>query len=208
MSKITVLLFIFLFASNSVNASPRVRPSEWASPIIESELQNLYKVSKKVFRSEQPNGKAFHEIQALGITSVLNLRNHHTDNDEAEGTKLLLHLVKIDASSITPEKIYQSLAIIKNSKGPILIHCWHGSDRTGTIIAAYRMAFQNWSKEKAIDEFQNGGYGYRAKRYPNLVELLKSLNVREIQDKLNLQPLTGLTNYSTGTRSAVAPQVR
>jgi tyrosine-protein phosphatase SIW14 len=187
MFKFILLLSIILGSSIYTHAKPRVRPSTWASPVIEAKLKKFYKVSPKVYRSEQPSSKAFAEIQALGITDVLNLRNHHTDNDEAEGKRLKLHAVKMNAGSITPEQVLQSLAIIKKSKGPIVIHCWHGSDRTGTIVAAYRMVFQKWPKEKAIDEFKNGGYGYHSRIYPNLIKLLKSLDIEKLQNKLGIQ---------------------
>ena len=47
-------------------------------------------------------------------------------------------------------------------EGPVLVHCKHGADRTGCIVALYRIVFQSWSKEAAIDEMHNGGYGFIA----------------------------------------------
>lgn len=42
----------------------------------------------------------------------------------------------------------------------MVVHCWHGSDRTGAVIAAYRIVQQGWSQHDAIDEMINGGYGF------------------------------------------------
>jgi protein tyrosine/serine phosphatase len=45
------------------------------------------------------------------------------------------------------------------SKGPVLMHCKHGSDRTGLMAAMYRVIIQGWSKEEALDEMTQGGFG-------------------------------------------------
>lgn len=180
------ILILSICFSSVIYANPRVRPTEWATPVIGSELNNFYKVSSNVFRSEQPTKKSFAQIQNFGISSILNLRPFHTDNDETKGLKLELYSVKMHAGSVTPEQIFKSLSIIKNSNGPILIHCRHGSDRTGVIIASYRIVFENWSKEEAIDEMRNGGYGYHSRAYPNLIDVLESLNVKDLKKRLGL----------------------
>lgn len=119
---------------------------------------------------------------------MLNLRQYHTDNDEAEETKLVLHRVKMNAGDVDREQLFQALKIIKEAKGPILIHCWHGSDRTGVVSAAYRVVFQNWSKEMAIQELKEGGYGYHGRIYPNIAEIIKALDVKALKNKLGLLP--------------------
>ena len=43
---------------------------------------------------------------------------------------------------------------------PVLVHCQHGSDRTGTMVAIYRIAFESWTKAQATDEMINGGFGF------------------------------------------------
>ncbi|MFV2061543.1 MAG: dual specificity protein phosphatase family protein [Gammaproteobacteria bacterium] len=186
MKKYKYLLIVLLFCNSVAFAEPRLRPSDWSAPVIGISLDNLYQVDKGVFRSEQPDTKSFIELERFGLKEVLNLRKYHSDDDEASKTKLKLHRIKMDAGSITEAQITAALKIIKNRKGPILVHCWHGSDRTGAVIASYRVIFNNWSKEKAIDEMRNGGFGYHAKIYPNVVTLIKNLNVKKIKSKLGV----------------------
>ncbi|WP_282598360.1 tyrosine-protein phosphatase, partial [Pseudomonas chlororaphis] len=45
------------------------------------------------------------------------------------------------------------------SDGPVLMHCKHGSDRTGLMSAMYRVVVQGWSKEEALNEMTGGGFG-------------------------------------------------
>ena len=180
------LLLILLFASICAYGQPRMRPESWAKPIINAELENFYKVSDKLYRSEQPDKDAFAELQTMGIKAVLNLRKHHSDRNDARKTKIKLHHLRLSARNLTQEQIYKALKIIQQSDSPILIHCWHGSDRTGAVAAAYRMVFQNWSVKQAIDEFKNGGYGYHDWAFPNLIELLETLDVNGLRTKLGM----------------------
>lgn len=189
-----LILMIFVLCSAAVQADVKLRPSEWAVPVIGSSLENFYALDSKVYRSEQPNRKSFSQLETFGIKEVLNLRQYHTDNDEAEKTEIKLHHIKMDAGDIEVKQIVQALEIIKNSEGPILIHCWHGSDRTGIVSASYRIVFQNWSKESAIQELEEGGYGYHGRIYPNIIETINALDVASIKAKLGLAVNTASDN--------------
>lgn len=35
-------------------------------------------------------------------------------------------------------------------------------DHLGMMVALYRMVYQNWEREKALNEMLNGGYGYHS----------------------------------------------
>lgn len=165
---------------------PRVRPTNWAQPIITAELENWYQVDDKVFRSSQPDQEDMPLLQHFNITDVLNLRSMHTDDDEAEGSSLKLHHIKTSAGQISQGEIIQALKIITTAKGKILVHCWHGSDRTGAVIASYRIVVQGWSKAKAIDEMINGGYGFHS-IFDNIVPLIKDLEADKIKKALNIK---------------------
>lgn len=180
-----IVILILLIASSSY-AEPRIRPESWAKPIIGTQLKNIYYVDKGVFRSEQPHEKDTKDLKALGIREILSLREFHSDRDDITDENFVLHRIKINTADITEEQIIDALRIIKNRKGPILIHCWHGSDRTGTTIAAYRIIFNNWSKAQALDEMTNGDYGYHARIYPGLVDFIENLNIDRIKKSLNL----------------------
>ena len=60
----------------------------------DSKLNNLYKIDSGVYRSEQPSHSDFKALEKYGIGESLNLRNRHSDNDEATGTTVKLHRVK------------------------------------------------------------------------------------------------------------------
>jgi protein tyrosine phosphatase (PTP) superfamily phosphohydrolase (DUF442 family) len=158
----------------------RERPLSWASPLPSEHLGNFYRLDNKVYRAAQPSDEGFAELKARGIHNVLNLREYHSDaGGEAFGLRLFR--IKMAAGSITTSQVIEALRIIHNSDGPILVHCWHGSDRTGLVSAMYRIVSQGWDKEAAIAELIDGGYGYHAFLYKNIPEFIRAADIEEIK---------------------------
>ena len=129
----------------------------------DSELTNLYKIDSGVYRSEQPSHEDFKALEKYGIGEALNLRNRHSDDDEAAGTNVKLHRVKTKAHSINEEQLIEALRIIKNRKAPIVIHCHHGSDR--------------------IHEMTEGGFGFH-RIYKNIIRRIKEADIEQIRRKV------------------------
>jgi tyrosine-protein phosphatase SIW14 len=181
------LLLICSFTSAKKVKQPKVPIKHQAEQVILPGFHNLYKVDKGIFRSEQPASEGFVALEELGIHTVLCLREHHDDRDEAKDTKLVLVLIPLDAAKITTEEISNSLRAIQQAKKPVLVHCWHGSDRTGCVIAAYRIVFQGWTKDEAIAELMYKPYGHNWREFPNIVEVLRSLDVVKMRKELGVK---------------------
>ncbi len=147
-------------------------------------FKNLYQINDSIYRSEQPSRKGFKALEEKGFKTILNVRRLWGDDKKARRTNLQLKRLPLKAGILTEDDLIKALQIIQTSEKPILIHCWHGSDRTGAIIAAYRIVFEDWAKEKAIKEFRVKAFGYHEKWYPNLIELLNNLDVKAIKEKL------------------------
>ena len=119
----------------------------------------------------------------MGVREILNLRNHHSDKNEAGNIPLTLHRVKMNAGTSDTEQFVEALRIIRERRGPIAIHCWHGSDRTGVVVALYRIAFQNWTPDQAADELMGGGYGFHS-YYSNIPEYVRSVDPAELKARV------------------------
>lgn len=145
-----------------------------------SKLDNFYRVDDGVYRSNQPSGKDFELLEKFGIREVLNLRNWHNDTAEARKTALKLHRISSRATTISQPEIIASLRIITQRQGPIVVHCWHGSDRTGAVIAMYRIVIQGWTKAAAIDEMVNGGFGFH-KQYSQIIDMINQADIEQIK---------------------------
>lgn len=177
------ILGITLFLS-VVGDEIRERPKDWAEPVPCAALGNFYKINDNVYRSAQPDSRGYAELEKMGIKEILNLREYHSDADEAKGTTLKLHHVSKNAENIKDEDVVRALKIIKDAKGPILIHCMHGADRTGLICAMYRVLFDGWTKEKAIDEMINGNYNFHEK-FKNIPEYIRNANIEAIKKEIS-----------------------
>ncbi len=138
-------------------------------------LRNCYKVSGGVYRAEQPSSWSFKQLDKAGFKSVVNLRGDRKDNDDAKGTGLELIQVPCNASTMTLDDLYKAVDAIENAPKPVLVHCLQGSDRTGVVIAAYRILVDGWSRKQAIAEMKQDEFGFHDSLYPNLVRLLNRL---------------------------------
>lgn len=147
---------------------------------------NLHRVDDKVWRSGQPARYQFRELKKEGVGEVLCLRRWHSDLDEAPGMEL--SHVRMNAGNIKDEQIVRALRAIISADQPILVHCFHGADRTGAVVAMYRMVVQNWPRQKAIDEFMDPKYGHHAEYFPNIREYLENVDIEKIRRELLTSP--------------------
>lgn len=174
------LLLLLVLVYTNTDAQTATRPANWAQKIEAINLHNLHKVDDNVYRAEQPNEQAMKELSKLGIKTILNLRYFKKDKQVPEANLTLVHY-KIRPGSISYTDIVTALKEINKAPKPVLVHCKYGADRTGCIIAAYNIVKHNYSKEQAIDELKNGGYNYHAKAYPNIINLLNSLDIEKLK---------------------------
>lgn len=156
------------------------KPAAQRMLLKESILENFYRIDDGVYRSGQPTADNFRDLERFGIREVLNLRNWHDDQKEALNCSVQLHHLKTRASKIDENDIIKALTIIKNRKGPILFHCWHGSDRTGAVAAMYRIIFQGWSKYDAIHEMTEGGFGFH-NQFRQIIDMINRADIEAIK---------------------------
>lgn len=135
------------------------RPAQWATPIDAKE--NLYRITPTFYRSARLDEEDLADIEALGVKTVVSLRTLHTDRFTLRHTGIRAVRVPVLPFDITDDQMARVLRTLRKAErnGPVLLHCKYGADRTGTVAAMYRVVFQGWSKEEALDEFQHGGYG-------------------------------------------------
>jgi protein tyrosine/serine phosphatase len=147
------------------NKPKTARPASWAQPISLEGVPNLYKVSDMLYRSGQPTAAGMKRLEQLGIKTVVNLRSFHSDKDKLRGTKLVGEAIPMKAWHADDAEAVRFLRIAENpARAPILVHCEHGADRTGMMIAIYRIVVQGWTKDAAIREMVDGGYGFQRRR--------------------------------------------
>lgn len=159
-----------------------------ASPLNLPGLPNAFKVSDNLYRGAQPAAEGFKELKKLGIKTVLCLRAFHSDADAdaIAGAGLLYEQIPIHTWNAKEEDVVRFLQIVTDTnKTPVFVHCQHGADRTGAMVAVYRMALCGWKKDDAVDEMVHGGFGFH-KTWENLITFLKNLDIEAVKKKAGL----------------------
>lgn len=122
-------------------------------------LTNFAKVSDALYRGAQPTAEGFRTLKRLGVKTIVSLRWLHSDRSMLEGTGLRYLRVEAKAWHPEDEDVARVLKVIEDPKNqPVFVHCQHGADRTGTMVAAYRIVEQGWATEDAAQELPNFGY--------------------------------------------------
>ena len=162
------------------------RPSTWAVQMKGTcNVPNLYKINDTLYRSAQPTAIGMGQLkQLLGIRTIINMRTLHSDIDEIGSTGLLNERLHVTYWHIEDEDVIKVMRILANKEnGPYLIHCWQGADRTGLMCAMYRIIYQGWTKEDAIDEMVNGGFGFHP-RWANIIQYIQSADIEKLRKRI------------------------
>ena len=151
---------------------------------IESErIPNLHRVSDDLYRSGFPREGGLVELESLGVKSILELSYFDIDSNLPDAKTTSLHIVHYPLLPLGIEQsmIFEMFDIYRDLKKPVLVHCYHGSDRTGLFVAIYRILYQNWSKEEAKDELINGGFGYHDV-FTDVIAAIDDLDVEALRE--------------------------
>ncbi len=185
-----LLLFVFLTLTAGIcidGPFAAGRAVHWAEPIDLHGVPNLHKVSEHLYRSAQPTAEGMRNLKALGIKTIVNLRSFHSDRDEIGQTGLGYERMYMKAWHPEEEEVVRFLKIVTDPKRtPVLVHCQHGADRTGTMCAVYRLAIQGWTKEEAIKEMTEGGFGFHS-IWKNLIYWINGLDIEKNRWKAGIE---------------------
>ena len=128
-----------------------------------AELPRFKQVSERLSRGAQPRDGGLSRLRDLGINTVINLRgtSARTRAQEVEARALGLNYFNVGLPNWgRPQdaRVRRILEIIAAPEsGRVFVHCRTGVDRTGTIVAIYRMTHDGWSANDALAEADRDG---------------------------------------------------
>jgi len=181
-SVLAILFVCFLMVGMGLaDESIPARPAEWARPVTLDGVPNLHQVDERLFRSAQPNAEGMGNLKPLGIKTIVNLRAFFSDKSEIAETGLVEEHISMHAWHPEREDAVRFLQVVTApERQPVLVHCRHGADRTGVMCAFYRVAIQGWTKQAAITEMKDGGFGFHS-IWRNLPVWLEKLDVESVK---------------------------
>lgn len=123
-------------------------------------IPNGGRVASGIYRGAQPGPEGYETLRKMGIRTVIDLRT--TENEqrqvEAAGMKAIAIPIAMSRDGLR-EKVDRAVALMADpANQPVFIHCRHGQDRTGIVVAAYRMKVEGWSLADAETEMQCFGF--------------------------------------------------
>jgi protein tyrosine phosphatase (PTP) superfamily phosphohydrolase (DUF442 family) len=181
-----IIIVVMVTAALAAEISPADRPAHWAQPIWTQGVPNLHKVSDTLYRSAQPSAEGLKNLKAMGIETIVNLQSFSSDRDEIGETGLAYEHIYMKAWHPEEKEVVRFLQIVTNPKQtPVLVHCLHGADRTGTMCAIYRVSVQGWSKKEAIREMTQGGFGFHG-IWNNLIKWINELDIEGINERAGI----------------------
>jgi protein tyrosine/serine phosphatase len=123
-------------------------------------LVNMGRVAGGIYRGADPNPVGgFVSLASLGVKTVLNLSTDRDSEANIIGIREIyepLHFFR----DVDDAKIRRLAAMLSDvSLYPLFVHCAQGCDRTGMVVACYRIE-SGWSNEDAIAEMDSFGFHY------------------------------------------------
>lgn len=148
------LLALAINLISVASASAKIAP---AFPNIT--IKNFGQMDERFFRGAQPDEGDFKALAALGIKTIIDLRDDPTSYEKRAAEAAGMRYVNIpmsDSSRPRDEQIDQFLKIANDpATGRFFVHCAGGRHRTGVMGAVYRMTHDGWGFDQAYKEMKN-----------------------------------------------------
>ena len=143
---------------NQTSKSPATRVI--GRKLQEKGVPNFGEVTPTLYRGGLLNTAGLKALAKLGINVVVD--THANDSSEEKTVKSLgMEYVAIPWHCPWPrdEVFARFLKLLRESKGKkVFVHCRLGDDRTGMMVAAYRMADEGWTADEAMNEMKTFGF--------------------------------------------------
>ena len=129
-------------------------------------IHNFYKVDEHVYRGAQPTDEGFRYLAKIGVKTVIDLRGagEGRRNEESVVTGAGMKYINVPMTGLTPPseaEITKILGMLEDSTtGPVFVHCQRGADRTGAVIASYRIEHDGWDSARALKEAMANGMSF------------------------------------------------
>jgi uncharacterized protein (TIGR01244 family) len=147
-------------AADSPFQTPTSPTAQFTKMIIK--VKNFGQMDENLYRGAQPKQGDYKDLAALGIKTIIDLRDDPTSYEKREAEAAGMHYVNIPMSDKDRPKNEQiaSFFTIANDAAnwPLYVHCVGGRHRTGLIGALYRYNKYGWDYDTVYREMKNYDY--------------------------------------------------
>lgn len=160
-------------------------------------VPNAGKISEALLRGAQPSEQGLAELKKLGVTTVVDLRGNRgpVTHERAMVEALGMRFLDIPVggwSAPSNAQVAEFLRLFRDDPTQkVFVHCYYGADRSGVMVAAYRIAQQNWTADQAVAEMYSFGFHYHW--YPGM-----KAYVRKFAAEFSADPIFAPLRQTTG----------
>lgn len=158
------------------------RPRTWATRLDQNFI--FYQLSPTLYRSALPETDDLADLQQRGINTVVNFYQQSDDAWLGDSAMRRVH-IPLRGDRVTDTEVIAALRAIRagEQNGGVLVHCKHGQNRTGLIIGMYRIIYDGWSRDEAMTEMIEGGFG-TAERMEDAISYLNRVDVGKVKQAI------------------------
>jgi tyrosine-protein phosphatase SIW14 len=167
--------FVLLFAFSAQYAGAADQP------VIH--IRNFGQVNEHLFRGAEPSVQGLRDLAKMHVLLDLDLREagQATETERQEAEKLGIKYVNVPLRALrgpTPDEMKRILSLIyQDDTGKMFVHCWRGKDRTGTVIACYRIEHDGWDSRKAESEAIRYGMSWMQRGMRSFILAFKPIDL-------------------------------
>ncbi len=165
-SVLSLLLSVSTFlpgACLAKSSTKELTPANAHKRKVIEDLPNFHEVHPFLYRSGEPTRAGLSKLKEMGFSTLIDLRapSEQKFDEKKAASDLGLKYIRLVMTSAAPtkEQVDTTLAEIKKAQndptnGKVLVHCAHGSDRTGCMIGIWRVTQENWNYDDTYKEMR------------------------------------------------------
>ena len=149
-------------------------------------LSNFGQVTPLLLRGGQPTSEGYRELKQMGVETVVSFRHEKGENSLERRTVEALGMRFVNLpwhawDKPHDEEVSRFFAVLAaNGHRKVYVHCQQGRDRTGMMVALYRIAVDHWCPESAVAEMK--AYHYHHFWFPQLETYVENFPQRLVAD--------------------------
>ncbi|MFH1339399.1 MAG: tyrosine-protein phosphatase [Candidatus Omnitrophota bacterium] len=150
------------------------------------DIPNFHQVDDILYRGGQPNQEGWNKLKSLGIKTIISLRGEDEETaEEKEKTEAMgmnfYHLPMSIYERPADEQVLKFLEIVLNKDSqPVFVYCTSGRDRTGAMVAMYRVVVSGMTIKQAYKEAKGLGFWPYHGDVPELKNFIHQLKDKKL----------------------------
>lgn len=146
-------------------------------------IRNFGEVNDHLYRGAEPTLQGMRELRAARVVLDIDLRESGaaTEAERRIAQSLGIQYVNVPFPPFSApglDQLKRVLSLLEpDDAGKIFVHCRRGKDRTGTVVACYRIQHDGWANRRAIEEARSYGMSHTERGMRSFILHFKPMEI-------------------------------